>query len=121
MKQELVLLATTNNPDNASIIDKRLQGYATIQFVQNIRGGLHLSYDEEEYDLQSGSWFFPAHPWPAPAFPLPKTGWLLASQAHSVFLGHWLKSGAEQEFGPKSHNKSMKRKSMQHEWMNSSN
>ncbi len=64
MREDLVLLAASNTLNNRGIIDKKLHGYATIQFVCNIRGGLYLSYDEEKYDLQSGSWFFPAHPGP---------------------------------------------------------
>lgn len=74
MREDLVLLVAAGNPDNRGIVDKQLHGYATIQFVQNIRGGFYLSYDEEKYDLQSGSWFFPAHPGPHLRFHAQKAG-----------------------------------------------
>ncbi len=61
---ELVLLATSNEPHNRGQVDKHLHGYATIQLVCAIRGGIALSYDDEHYALESGSWFFPAHPGP---------------------------------------------------------
>jgi AraC-like DNA-binding protein len=62
--QELILLAASNVQHNRGNTDKRLRGYATIQFVEAIRGGIFLSYDEQIYELESGYWFFPAHPGP---------------------------------------------------------
>ena len=57
---QLVLLATSNEADYRGLVDKRLQGYATIQLVEAIRGGIFLAYDEQIYELEAGNWFFPA-------------------------------------------------------------
>lgn len=64
MRDDLILLASSNSPDNHERIDKWLDGYSTIQFVTNIRGTLRVSYNEREYYLREGEWFFPAHPGP---------------------------------------------------------
>lgn len=64
MRDDLILLASTNAPHNRERIDKWLDGYSTIQFVADIRGTLLVAYDEREWHLREGNWFFPAHPGP---------------------------------------------------------
>ncbi len=64
MRDDLILLASSNTIHNRERIDKWLDGYSTIQFVTDIRGTLLVSYDAEEYYLRAGDWFFPAHPGP---------------------------------------------------------
>ena len=64
MRDDLILLASSNTPHNRGRIDKRLDGYSTIQFVTDIRGALLVAYDEREWNLSAGDWFFPAHPGP---------------------------------------------------------
>ena len=64
MRDDLILLASTNAPDSRVFVDKHLHGYSTIQFVTRIRGTLFLAYDEREWHLREGEWFFPANPGP---------------------------------------------------------
>ncbi len=64
MRDDLILLASSNVPHKRGRIDKWLDGYSTIQFVTEIRGTLFVAYDEREWHLREGSWFFPAHPGP---------------------------------------------------------
>lgn len=64
MRDDLILLASSNAPHNRNSIDKWLDGYSTIQFVTDIRGTLRVAYDEREWNLREGDWFFPAHPGP---------------------------------------------------------
>ena len=64
MRDDLILLASSSSPHNRGGTDKQLNGYSTIQFVTEIKGTLFLAYDEREWRLQSGDWFFPAHPGP---------------------------------------------------------
>ena len=64
MRDDLIFLASSDKPDTRERLDKHLHGYSTIQFVTRIRGALYLAYDEREWNLQSGDWFFPAHPGP---------------------------------------------------------
>lgn len=64
MRDDLILLASSNASHNRARIDKWLNGYSTIQFVTQIRGTLFLSYDETQWNLREGDWFFPAHPGP---------------------------------------------------------
>ena len=64
MRDDLILLASSNAPHNHERVDKWLDGYSTIQFVTQIRGTLFLAYDETEWNLDAGDWFFPAHPGP---------------------------------------------------------
>ncbi len=64
MRDDLILLASSRSPGNRGGTDKRLNGYSTIQLVTAIRGTLFLAYDEREFQLQSGDWFFPAHSGP---------------------------------------------------------
>lgn len=61
MREDLVILAASNNPVCRQILDKHLVGYATIQFMA--RGGCQVAYDETWHSLE-GAWFFPAHPGP---------------------------------------------------------
>ncbi len=64
MRDDLILLASTNAPLSQIKIDKWLDGYSTIQFASQIEGTLFLAYDEREWNLRAGDWFFPAHPGP---------------------------------------------------------
>ena len=64
MRDDLILLASSNAPHTRERIDKWLDGYSTIQFVTAIRGTLLVAYDEREFYLSEGNWFFPAHPGP---------------------------------------------------------
>lgn len=64
MRDDLILLALSSAPQCATVLDKYLDGYSTIQFVMNIQGTLLVSYDEEAWHLRGGQWFFPAHPGP---------------------------------------------------------
>ena len=64
MRDDLILLASSNCPHSHQRIDKWLDGYSTIQFVTDIRGALLVAYDEREFYLSEGNWFFPAHPGP---------------------------------------------------------
>lgn len=64
MRDDLILLASSNVPNNRSFLNKYLIGYSTIQFVTEIRGTLFVAYDDQEYHLSGGDWFFPAHPGP---------------------------------------------------------
>jgi AraC-like DNA-binding protein len=61
----IVFLATTCNPNCTYRIDKHLDGYCTMQYMQ--RGGIELAYDDREYTIE-GSWFWPAHPGPRTRF-----------------------------------------------------
>lgn len=62
VSEPLTILATTRAPTCTFRIDKRLQGYHTIQFLSE--GGVALAYDEEWYTLEGGPWFWPAFPGP---------------------------------------------------------
>ena len=64
MRDDLTLLASSNVPHSRVFVDKHLRGYSTIQFATHIRGTLFLAYDESEWNLSAGDWFFPAHPGP---------------------------------------------------------
>lgn len=64
MRDDLILLASSNMSHNRGGTDKHLNGYSTIQFVTEIRGTLFLAYDQNEWNLTDGDWFFPAHPGP---------------------------------------------------------
>ena len=68
MRDDLILLASSNSPHCHQRIDKWLDGYSTIQLVTDIRGTLLVSYDERKYHLNEGDWFFPAHPGPRVRF-----------------------------------------------------
>src|SRR4028118_1877746 len=61
MKDDLVFLASTRQWTSDLVVDKHLEGYATMQFMS--RGAVEISYDKDEYSL-SGQWFWPAHPGP---------------------------------------------------------
>ncbi|HEX8551209.1 MAG TPA: helix-turn-helix transcriptional regulator [Abditibacteriaceae bacterium] len=61
MHDDLVILASSNTPGCRQLLDKHLDGYATIQFMA--RGGCEVAYDETWHSLE-GAWFFPAHPGP---------------------------------------------------------
>ena len=65
MKQSLVFLATTREESCAVRIDKYLQGYATVQFMESGRVSLGLDGDEQ---VLEGAWFWPAHPGPRVRF-----------------------------------------------------
>lgn len=97
MREELVLLATSNSPNARVLVDKHLHGYATIQFVEKIRGGVFLAYDDEEYLLEERQWFFPAHISASTLISLAGAGTI----AISGFPVLWLTSGARREFGSK--------------------
>lgn len=57
----LTFLATTRQPRCTIRLDKRLDGYHTMQFME--RGSVWLAYDDREYTL-TGPWFWPAYPGP---------------------------------------------------------
>lgn len=60
-RQELVLLATTYAPSCRYSIDKHLEGYYTLQYMES--GGVEVEYDDRSYHLE-GEWFWPAYPGP---------------------------------------------------------
>ena len=60
MQTDLIFLATSRADENAGLLDKYLDGYATIQFTP--RGGVEVGYDEQFYSLVDGPHFWPAHP-----------------------------------------------------------
>lgn len=64
MRDDLIFLASSSLPQSRVFVDKHLQGYSTIQFATQIEGTLFLAYDENEWRLRAGNWFFPAHPGP---------------------------------------------------------
>jgi len=64
MRDELILLASSRRKEAYVLVDKYLQGYATIQFATNIVGTAVISYADEVYEFSEGDWFFPAHPGP---------------------------------------------------------
>ena len=64
MRDDLILLASSNAPLARVFVDKHLHGYSTIQFATRICGALFLAYDEREWHLREGDWFFPAYPGP---------------------------------------------------------
>lgn len=74
MQDQLVFLAGSHNPHAQSNIDKFLEGYATIQFMQ--RGAVEVAYDGEAQVLR-GAWFWPAYPGTHIRFSAPAGG------------GHW--------------------------------
>lgn len=61
MHDDLVILATTCNPNTNIVIDKHLVGYSTLQFMEY--GAVDVAYDQREYSMR-GAWFWPAHPGP---------------------------------------------------------
>lgn len=83
MNDDLVILAHSNVARCHQVLDKHLEGYATIQFMA--RGGCHVAYDETWHYLE-GAWFFPAHPGPRLRFePHPK--WKSWHHRHIGFQG----------------------------------
>ena len=71
-KHQLLLLATTYAPTASFTVDKHLDGYHTIQYME--RGGVSLAYDDRAFTLEGG-WFWTAYPGPrtfftnAPGYP----------------------------------------------------
>jgi len=71
-KNHIVLLATTYAPTASFTVDKHLDGYHTIQYMEG--GGVDLAYDDRRYTLEGG-WFWTAYPGPrtyftaAPGYP----------------------------------------------------
>jgi len=61
MHQDLIFLASSYAPQAQTHIDKHLEGYATIQYMQ--RGAVELAYDDDIAVLR-GAWFWPAYPGP---------------------------------------------------------
>jgi len=57
----IVFLATTYSPQCRHLVDKRLDGYYTLQFMES--GAVSLAYDDRSYLLE-GAWFWPAYPGP---------------------------------------------------------
>jgi AraC-like DNA-binding protein len=74
MQTDLVFLASSYAPRAQSHINKYLEGYATIQYMQ--RGAVELAYDDDVQILH-GAWFWPAYPGPHLRFNAPVEG------------GHW--------------------------------
>jgi AraC-like DNA-binding protein len=60
MKEDLIFLATSYTDQSRTVLDKYLDGYATVQFSPE--GGVEVGYDEKWYCLTGGPWFWPAHP-----------------------------------------------------------
>lgn len=71
---DLTFLATSRSPHCTIRIDKRLDGYYTIQFME--RGGVQLGYDDR-WTRMEGAWFWPAYPGPLLRFHAAEghTGW----------------------------------------------
>lgn len=61
MNDELFILASSATPDSSSPLDKYLEGYATVQFMEF--GGCRVALDDDWYDLVAPA-FFPAYPGP---------------------------------------------------------
>jgi len=74
MQHDLIFLASSYALRAQSHIDKHLEGYATIQYMQ--RGAVELAYDDDVTVLR-GAWFWPAYPGPRLRFHAPVKG------------GHW--------------------------------
>jgi AraC-like DNA-binding protein len=74
MQEDLIFLASSYAPRAQSRINKYLQGYATIQYMQ--RGAVELAYDDDVQVLR-GAWSWPAYPGPHLRFNAPVEG------------GHW--------------------------------
>lgn len=64
MRSDLTFLRSSTRHVVGSGIDKHLHGYSTLQFVTAISGTLLVAYDDQEFLLKAGDWFFPAHPGP---------------------------------------------------------
>ena len=71
MEPELIFLAATREESCEVRVDKYLQGYATMQYMEH--GRAFLAYDDEEFDVE-GAWFWPAHPGPKIRFHSPVAG-----------------------------------------------
>ena len=93
MQNDLVFLASSYTPRAQSHIDKYLEGYATIQYMQ--RGAVELAYDDD-VQLLRGAWFWPAYPGPHLRFNAPVEGghWF---HRHIAFQGalfeEWISQG----------------------------
>jgi AraC-like DNA-binding protein len=61
MNDDLIILAASSSPYSTHLLDKHLDGYATVQYMEH--GGVRVGYDENWHEL-SGQWFWPAHPGP---------------------------------------------------------
>lgn len=61
MSADLVFLHSGHSPRCIARVDKRFDGYYTLQFMA--RGGLELFYDDARQEL-SGAWFWTAYPGP---------------------------------------------------------
>lgn len=60
MHDDLVFFAASRSDHNTNLLDKYLDGYATVQFTPT--GGVEVGYDETFYEMVNGPWFWPAHP-----------------------------------------------------------
>lgn len=61
----LIFLGTTREPECRLRVDKYLDGYWTLQFME--RGGVEVCYDDQAYVCE-GQWFWPAYPGPRTKF-----------------------------------------------------
>ncbi|HEX8832618.1 MAG TPA: helix-turn-helix transcriptional regulator [Abditibacteriaceae bacterium] len=61
MEDDLIILASSRTPDCYQILDKRLDSYATVQYMS--QGAVRVAYDHTWHEL-TGSWFWPAYPGP---------------------------------------------------------
>ncbi|MDR3708296.1 MAG: AraC family transcriptional regulator [Capsulimonadaceae bacterium] len=59
--ERLILLGASYNPSCNITIDKHLDGYYTLQFMEY--GGVELSYDDR-HSILEGAWYWPAYPGP---------------------------------------------------------
>jgi AraC-like DNA-binding protein len=92
-RKQIVLLAATQSPQCTHVVDKHLDGYYTIQFMDS--GGVWLAYDEREFRLE-GLWFWPAYPGPRTRFNV-ASGYTHWSHRHIAFRGplveRWIADG----------------------------
>ena len=93
MLTDLAFLGWTRAPECRFVVDKRLAGYYTVQFMES--GSVRLAYDGQSQVLK-GSWFWPAYPGPniyfAPAEP--NGHWFHRHVGfHGALVGRWIAEG----------------------------
>ena len=65
MRNRLLFISNAHVPECNAIVDKYFDGYYSLQLT--VKGNVHLSYDQKEYELKPGS-FWPAFPGPHTKF-----------------------------------------------------
>ena len=90
---ELVILHSGRDPVCTAVVDKRFDGYMTLQFSE--RSGVALSYDDDAFVL-NGAWFWPAYSGPLIRFGR-APGVRSWDHRYVAFKGalaqHWMASG----------------------------